>query len=361
MEYFGKGRKLRMDIKQDLWSYLEQTDKPIVMYGMGNGADKILERLDARNIEIADFFASDGFVRGHSFHGKTVLSFSEIKEKYPDFIILLSFASSLDNMLDVFYSMNGEYEMYAPDVPVTGDGTFTLEYYNENKDKFDLARSLLADEASRHVFDNVIKYKLTGKICYLKECETLPSEALGILSTGKYEICVDAGAYNGDTAKQMIFDFPNLKKIYALEPDSRNFKKLSAYSEEESRVIPINAAAWNENTLLEFDASGNRNANFFSLNTKKTVNIPAGTIDSVCESKADYIKYDVEGAEKNALLGSKNTISSSSPDMLISVYHRNEDLFELPLLVHSLSPDSKLYLRKFKYVPAWDLNLYAVK
>ena len=84
-----------MDIKQDLWSYLEQTDKPIVMYGMGNGADKILERLDARNIEIADFFASDGFVRGHSFHGKTVLSFSEIKEKYPDFIILLSFASTI--------------------------------------------------------------------------------------------------------------------------------------------------------------------------------------------------------------------------------------------------------------------------
>ena len=246
-----------MDIKQDLWSYLEQTDKPIVMYGMGNGADKILERLDERNIEIADFFASDGFVRGHSFHGKTVLSFSDIKEKYSDFIILLSFASSLDNMLDVFYSINESYEMYAPDVPVTGEGTFTLEYYNENKDKFDLARSLLADDLSRLVFDNVIKYKLTGKICYLKECETTPDEALtNVLSPEKYEICVDAGAYNGDTAKQMINDFPNLKKIYALEPDARNFKKLSAYSEEETRVTPINAAAWNENTLLEFDASG---------------------------------------------------------------------------------------------------------
>ena len=48
------------------------------MYGMGNGADKIIEVLDALGIEVADFFASDGFVRGHSFHGKKVLSFSEV-------------------------------------------------------------------------------------------------------------------------------------------------------------------------------------------------------------------------------------------------------------------------------------------
>ena len=29
-------------VKKDLWQYLSETDKPIVMYGMGNGADKIL-------------------------------------------------------------------------------------------------------------------------------------------------------------------------------------------------------------------------------------------------------------------------------------------------------------------------------
>ena len=54
----------------DLWQYLASTDKKIVMYGMGNGADKILAVCERYGIEIADFFASDGFVRGHSFHGK---------------------------------------------------------------------------------------------------------------------------------------------------------------------------------------------------------------------------------------------------------------------------------------------------
>lgn len=351
-----------MEIKQDLWSYLQQTDKPIVMYGMGNGADKIIERLDSLGIEVSDFFASDGFVRGHSFHGKTVLSFSQVKEKYKDFIIILSFASSLDNVLDLFYSLDSQYEMYAPDVPVTGEGTFDLQFYTEHKESFDKARALLADDLSRSVFDNVIKYKLTGKIKYLKEIETTPNEAWNnVLSPHNYRICVDAGAYNGDTAKEMTERFVNLKNVYALEPDRRNYKKLSAFAETENRIIPINAAAWDCNTTLEFDGSGNRNANTFSINTKKTVFIEAKTIDGVCNTTADYIKYDVEGAEHKAIIGSMQTIKNSTPDLLVSVYHRNEDLYDLPLLVNQINPDYKLYLRKFKYVPAWDLNLYAVK
>ena len=55
---------------EDLWSHLAATDKSIVMYGMGNGADKILSVCRERGIEVKDFFASDGFVRGHSFYGK---------------------------------------------------------------------------------------------------------------------------------------------------------------------------------------------------------------------------------------------------------------------------------------------------
>ena len=350
-----------MDVK-DLWQYLKETEKPIVMYGMGNGADKILERLQPLGIEIADFFASDGFVRGHSFHGKTVLSFSEIKEKYSDFIILLSFASSLDNVLDWFYTLDGDYEMYAPDVPVAGEGTFGLGYYLENKTKFDAARELLADDVSKKVFDNVIKYKLTGKISYLKEIETTPDEAWSnILSPADYKTAVDAGAYNGDTARELAELCPNIEKIFAIEPDKRNYKKLSAYAESEKRVEAVNAAAWHESTVLTLDASGNRNANAFALNAKKTTEIPALTIDSVCGCCADYIKYDVEGAEHSALLGSRETIKNCSPDLLVSVYHRNEDLFDLPLLVSRINPSYKLYLRKFKYVPAWDLNLYAIK
>mgnify|MGYP003315076243 CR=1 FL=1 len=77
-------------VKRDVWDALSSETRPIMVYGMGNGADMIIKVLESYGITYEDTFASDGFVRGHSFHGKRVLSFSEAKEKYRDFIIIVT-------------------------------------------------------------------------------------------------------------------------------------------------------------------------------------------------------------------------------------------------------------------------------
>jgi FkbM family methyltransferase len=360
------------EIKNDLWSYLASTNKPIVMYGMGNGADKILAVCDKKGIEIADFFASDGFVRGHAFHGKTVLSYSAVKEKYGvgNFIVLLSFASSLPDVIENIRRIAEECELYAPDVPVSGDNLFDLDFYRSNKESFDRARELLADEKSKKVFDCVIKYKLTGKTEYLFECESEPCEAFdNILSAESFEYTADLGAYNGDTARELKKYSPKLKKIYAFEPDRRNFRKLSEYAEKEDafEVIPHNIAAWDKEEILTFGAEGNRNSGvgqtLVNGKTAKFTEVSANALDSVIpnDERIDYIKFDVEGAEKEALRGCYETIERHSPALLVSVYHRSEDLFALPLQIAESFPKYKLYLRKFRYIPAWDVNLYAVK
>ncbi len=349
----------------DLWEYLSsQKEKSIVMYGMGNGADKILDVCSRYGIEIADFFASDGFVRGHSFHGKTVLSYSEVKEKYgaENVIVLLSFASSLPSVLETIYKVADECELYAPDVPVCGGTLFCRGFYEENKQKIEAARALLADDTSKQIFDNVISYKLSGDIRYLRDAESEKDEVYrDILRAEDIETAIDAGAYNGDTVRELSEYAEGLRKTFALEPDRRNFRKLSEYAEGEDRfeVAPLKSAAWNEKATLLYDASGNRNA---GLNTgaKKTVEVDAVAIDSLTDARVDYIKYDVEGAEKEALLGSAETIKAHRPALLVSAYHRSEDIFELPLLVNSLEPSYKLYLRRYPYIPAWDLNLLAV-
>ena len=350
----------------DLWEYLaSQKEKAIVMYGMGNGADKILAVCERYGIEVSDFFASDGFVRGHSFHGKTVLSYSETKKKYgaENMIVLLSFASSLPSVLDTIYKVADECELYAPDVPVCGDTLFTKAFYEENKEKIEKARSLFADEHSREIFDKVISYKLSGDIGFLRAAEDSKDEVYrSILSAENIKTAIDAGAYNGDTARELMSYSPCLEKIYALEPDRRNFRKLSQYAEEQTKhqVIAIQAAAWCESATLMYDASGNRNAGL-NTNAKKTTEVTAITVDSLTTETVDYIKYDVEGAEKEALLGSVQTIKTHQPALLVSAYHRSEDIFELVLLLHSLEPSYALYLRRYPYVPAWDLNLLAVK
>ena len=71
----------------------------------------------------------------------------------------------------------------------------------------------------------------------------------------------------------------------------------------------------------------------------------------------DYVKYDVEGAEYEALNGSRGLLKSH-PALLVSLYHRTDDLWKLPELVESFGYE-RLYLRRYEYVPAWDLNLLA--
>ena len=350
----------------DLWQYLSKTDKPILMYGMGNGADKILAVCETYGIEIADFFASDGFVRGHSFHGKIVLSYSEAKAKYGSFIVLLSFASSLPDVLATIHRIATENELYAPDVPVFGNNLFNLEFFRANESAFREAYNLLADEQSKKTFTDVIRYKLSGDISYLDDCESKEEEtAKTLLDPEIIRDYADLGAYNGDTIRRLIPLAPNLRHIVAFEPDRRNFRKLSEYAEtvaDKYSIIPLPLAAWSDKETLIMDASGNRNANLAdAARAKKTVAVEADSLDNrLGPLKPDYIKYDVEGSEREALLGSAETIRRFRPRLLVSLYHRSEDLFALPLLLKELAPDYNFYLRKLPYIPAWDLNLYAI-
>ena len=379
----------------DLWHYLKsQADsgRPILLYGMGNGADKIIAVCEAYGIPVADFFASDGFVRGHSFHGKVVLSFSGACEKYgaENMIVLLSFASSRPEVLETIDRVASACEMCIPDVPVCGTELFNAEFYESHLQEITAARSLFADEESRRVYDGIMEYKLTGRMDILRATESDPADAYRhILHAEAFQTAADLGAYNGDSIRDLRLYAPRLRDVIALEPDRRNFRKLTEYAMalreagDTLTVHPVQAGAWSHTATLTFHGSGNRNAGLTDVPTEakgsilpstadnpyfgKTAEVPVTALDTVSEdifgghTHMDYIKYDVEGAETEALLGSRRIIERDTPALLVSAYHRSADLFRLPLLVHELNPDYRLYLRRMAGVPAWDINLYAVK
>lgn len=161
------------EIDSCLWDYLRQTEKKIVLYGMGDGAEKIKSVLDEAGVPVADIMASDEFVRGHSFLGYRVKKLSEIEELYgDDFLILVCFGSQIPEVMEHIYSIAEKHELYAPNVPVTGGGLFTLDYAREHSAELEKVYGMLADEQSRRVFENVIRYKLSGRIDLLKECES---------------------------------------------------------------------------------------------------------------------------------------------------------------------------------------------
>ena len=361
---------------RDLWEYLQETDKTVVLYGMGNGADKILSVLAERSIPVGGVFASDGFARGNLFHGMPVRTWSDVKAEFgaQNVIVLLSFGTSRPEVLENVLRIRAEAELYAPDVPAFGDTLFTRHFYEAHKLDFEAARALLSDEESRRIFDNVLSYKLGGDISYLLDAESDENVIWrDIICPQAMHAVADLGAYNGDTVRQLLERAgESVETVWAMEPDARNYKKLETYAKSEARahIIPVNAGAWNEEATLFFDKSGNRNASFgqnrsqsLSDRPAKMAEVRALPLDQVLGgARVDYIKYDVEGSEREALDGSLNTLTKHAPTLLVSLYHRSEDLFALPLHIKAIAPHYQgFYLRRMRGIPAWDINLYVTK
>ena len=84
-----------------LWERLLHEPLPIYLYGMGDGAEKINGVLKHYGIPLKGVFASDEYVRGHSFLGCRVQKLSEVEETEPQgFVILLAFAAFKKNLTE---------------------------------------------------------------------------------------------------------------------------------------------------------------------------------------------------------------------------------------------------------------------
>ena len=347
----------------DVWQRLAAESRPIVVYGMGNGADKLFSRFEKYGISVSDVFASDGFVRGHSYRGYRVKTYAEISETYPDFVIVVSFASRLPEVIDYIRSLSEKHELYLPDMPIDGGEYFDSDFYTRHYEELSAAQNLLYDKESKKLFSEIVRYKLSGDVHYLDTTVTT-DEMYSVLSSKKVEAAIDAGAYNGDTAREMKRYFPNLKRIYAIEPDRRNFKKLLKYSEAETdiEVIPINAAVSESDGFVGFADSGNRNSSISSTRSfeHSEGEVRSVSLNTVTDEKIDYIKYDVEGAEHSALLGSLEIIKRDRPALLVSIYHKSSDLFRLPLMLFDELSGYRFYLSRLPCFPAWELNLILI-
>ena len=155
-----------------------------------------------------------------------------------------------------------------------------------------------------------------------------------------------------------------MRRAIALEPDRKNFTKLVRFAEDTKNVeiTPVCAAAWScEGTAL-FHESGNRNASIMGASYQYR----DGAVPLMPPSRAagnmriDYLKLDVEGAESETLRGAREMIMRDRPTVLLSVYHRSEDLFALPLQMASLCESYRFYLRRTECLPAWEIALIAV-
>ena len=87
--------------------------------------------------------------------------------------------------------------------------------------------------------------------------------------------------------------------------------------------------------------------------------IPVTSLDAVIDGKVTFIKMDIEGAEYEALKGAERLIREYKPKLAVSVYHKPEDIWELPGLILSFCPEYTFYLRHYS-LSSEETVLYAV-
>ncbi len=341
-----------------VWDVLKNTDKPVVLYGMGDGADKVLREFEKLGISPCGVMASDDFVRGQSFHGFTVKRLSDFEDELGDFIVALCFASQLPDVIEHIKSVAIKHAMLVPSVPVFGDNIFNGAFYINNESFINAAYDLLSDDLSRRVFADIIRFQYTGELKYLDACTTDKDEVFkNILKLNGEESYLDLGAYNGDTIEEFLRYSGSYSSITAFEPNAKSFKKLQEFCADMEKISLWQLGSYNRNTQIGFNTKSGRNC---AIDVSGTP-VQAARVDTIlCGKKITYAKLDVEGAEHETLEGMENTIRLFKPKLNVAAYHRSEDLFSLILQIYSLNPDYRFYLRHHPYIPHWDTNLYCV-
>jgi len=348
-----------------LWDKLKKNDRPIFMYGTGNGADKILDNLIKYEIKLDGIFASDGYVRDRYFREIKVRSYFDVIEEYGDKItVLLAFGTTLDSVKEFIYELDKRHELIIPDVPLYGGELFDMCYYLTHKDKINEAREIFSDQISKEIFDDAINFRLTGKLEYLSRVSRHTDTLNELFVNQEIDLLVDAGAFKGDSTSDFA-EVLNVKNIIAIEADPKTYSKLKKYADEESRskIVTVNAAVWNVDGSIEYVSSASRGSGECGKNKRaKITKVDTRTLDTLIGyNSVDFIKLDIEGSEEAALDGAEKALRQHKPNLEVSLYHKTDDLFTIPLRLKTMLPDHKFYLRRIPCIPMWDLNLYVVR
>lgn len=197
-----------------------------------------------------------------------------------------------------------------------------LRAYGVNEDKIIKIGSYMADLGKKQYFD-------------------LPQ-----LPHDENEVFIDVGCYDGFSVKNFIdWSGNQYKEIISFEPDNICYPKCKEALKEVPNYTIINKGLWSSKTTLYFNETG---ASDSTISADGKIKICTCRLDEELKDKrVTFIKMDIEGAEREALLGAEKIIREQKPKLAICIYHKNEDVWEIPNLILEMNPEYRFYIRHY--------------
>ncbi len=162
------------------------------------------------------------------------------------------------------------------------------------------------------------------------------------------DVFADVGAYIGDSVEDYVRTYGiGYKKIYAYEISSDSCGKIhEMVTDLRLHDVEVRQKGIGGTHGEMFLGESTSDASANQLKSEGNEKIEVVTLDEDAPD-VTFIKMDIEGAEREALRGSRIIISKNHPKLAVCVYHGYEDLWMLPAMINEMNPKYHFYLRHY--------------
>lgn len=329
-----------------LMEKINNENPPIVVFGYGAVGNLIAESLRQAQGNVVAF--CDNFKVGISekFH-LPIISPQQLASNYRNAVVVVSVCDKFNDTiyrqtLDMGFSPENVFQRYSK------YELYSLSDFMKYYDGYEWAYNFFEDEISKKIILQRLK-------SYLFYCEMAHSPFENqyfdqdVMRFSDHEVFADCGCYIGDTALKFIEKMDSkYAYIYGFEPDKANFERAKKNLETYKNVELINMGLWNQPGKMLFNSASSSS----EVSNIGSESIEMTSLDSFFGNSDNHhlptaIKMDIEGSEKEALLGAKNVVSTVHPKLEICVYHKPQDIFVLPQLINNYYSHYHFSLRHY--------------
>lgn len=356
-KYFPDCLKNRLNWRERIFDFIKNEKKQICVFGTGAGGRHAWEILKNHGMHV-DFFCDNNpkVWNQEVLQNIWCYSMEKLVENKENTVV---FIGSIQASKEIFQQLQSNDFPYILD----GKNFFMCDDLN---DLIDMSRAEFVQKIEDLI--NILDDEESKKVVYgklLDLCTFNPylfNEAYyyhdymihdqyfcgEIVENISQDIFVDCGAFNGDTLDDIVQRKLKFKKYIGYELNRKNYNELK-------QKISVYQSGNLSTTFLAYNLGvGSKEESFMynedsasATKASQTGNVEGRIIplDSLKERASYFVKMDIEGAERDALIGAKELIRNQQPKLSICVYHQFSDLWEIPFYIKSLVPAYKIYLR----------------
>jgi FkbM family methyltransferase len=305
---------------------------------------------------LVERFAVDGVVDDHaretSFHGVPVVRSDVLGAG--DLVLVASGGKPLTARTAVARTGALQLDYFAfqkhaaPELPELVFNEGFAACFQAERGRFEAIHDRLEDARSRELFARLVNFRLTHDLQFLEglrdtQAQQYFEDFLGLREAG--EIFLDVGAFDGYTSLEFARRFPGYAGILAFEPELANVDVCRAALAAHANTVVLPFGLADAAATLRMAAAGSSSA--ISATGETTIRVER--LDDVLPADVvpTFIKLDIEGAERQALRGARETIGRHRPTLAVSVYHGPSDFWRIPADILTLCPFYRVYLRHY--------------